>query len=256
MKKKKSDSSWESVSSWYNKSVGKEGHYYHQKIVLPGVLRLLELHKTPNPTLLDLACGQGILARFLPKETSYAGIDLSESLIRAAKQEATKNQHFFVGDVTAKLPVEKQDFTHATFILALQNIKEPARALTNASSHIKKGGMLILVLNHPCFRIPRQSSWQVDQTKKIQYRRVDRYLSPLSIPILAHPGKGGKSEHTLSFHHPLSTYSLWLKEAGFAIELIEEWCSDKQSEGGAAAMENRARAEFPLFLALTARKIL
>jgi hypothetical protein len=45
-----------------------------------------------------------------------------------------------------------------------------------------------------------------------------------------------------------------LKDAGFAIDVIEEWTSDKESEGRAARMENRSRSEFPLFLAIKAFK--
>jgi hypothetical protein len=37
------------------------------------------------------------------------------------------------------------------------------------------------------------------------------------------------------------------------IDALEEWTSDKESEGKASRMENKARSEFPLFLALRAR---
>jgi hypothetical protein len=36
---------------------------------------------------------------------------------------------------------------------------------------------------------------------------------------------------------------------------MEEWCSDKKSEGAAARMEDRARKEFPLFLTILASKV-
>jgi len=39
------------------------------------------------------------------------------------------------------------------------------------------------------------------------------------------------------------------------IEKIEEWASDKDSVGKAAKMENRARAEIPLFMAIQAKLI-
>jgi hypothetical protein len=109
-------------------------------------------------------------------------------------------------------------------------------------------------MNHPCFRIPRQSSWKVDDEQKIQYRRIDRYTSPMKIPIQAHPSKGQSSATTWSFHHPLASYSQWLNETGFVIELIEEWHSNKVSTGKAAKMENRSREEIPLFLAIKAKK--
>jgi hypothetical protein len=107
-------------------------------------------------------------------------------------------------------------------------------------------------MNHPCFRVPRQSSWGVDEQKKLQYRRIDRYMEPLKIPIQTHPGQGDKSPQTWSFHHPLSTYVEGLSKSGFVIEKIEEWLSDKLSTGGKAKMENRSRLEFPLFLTIYA----
>jgi ubiquinone/menaquinone biosynthesis C-methylase UbiE len=246
------ETSWESVGSWYHGKVGEKGHYYHEHVILPRLLPLLDL--SPASSLLDLACGQGILARHLPPKMAYVGIDISNALIReASKMSKAKNHRFLVGDVTKPLPI-KETFSHASIVLALQNIEDPLSVLKNAAQSLQKEGKLILVLNHPCFRIPRQSSWQVDEQKKIQYRRIDRYLSPLKIPIQTHPSQREASSQTWSFHHALSDYSRWLKESGFAIEVIEEWCSDKKSTGKAAPMENRSRKEFPLFLTLVARK--
>lgn len=246
MKNNSNSSSWEDSNEWYDRIVGKQGHYFHEKIILPHLLKLLSLNSSSR--LLDLACGQGILSRHIPKDVSYTGIDLSASLIRAAKQHQILKHHVFLtADVTGPLPL-KSSFTHATIILALQNIEHPLATLKNAKAHLEPGGKLVIVLNHPCFRIPRQSSWGVDPAKKLQYRRIDRYFSPLKIPIQTHPGKGEDSAHTFSFHHPLSAYTQWLQEAGFKICQMEEWCSDKKSTGAAASYENRSRKEFPLFL--------
>ena len=245
--------SWESSADWYDKIVGEKGHYYHEHLILPKTLMLLKFG--PQSSLLDLACGQGVFARAIPKQIDYTGVDISPALIKAAKQltPAGKRQ-FFIGDVTKPLPVKQRDFSHAICILALQNISDPLAALKNGAAHLKKGGRFCLVLNHPCFRIPRQSSWGIDSAKKLQYRRLDHYFTPLEIPISTHPGKG-ESTSTISYHHPLSQYVSWLVEAGFAIVALEEWCSDKKSTGAAAKMENRARREFPLFLAVLAEKI-
>ncbi len=151
------------------------------------------------------------------------------------------------------MPIKDLSFTHATIILALQNVAHPEAVLQNAARHLQPGGTLVIVLNHPCFRIPRQTHWGIDAPKKLQYRRIDRYLSPLKIPIQAHPSQKERSATTWSFHRPLSAYSRFLTDAGFSIIQIEEWISDKISTGKAAKMENRARAEFPLFLTFKAR---
>lgn len=255
MKKKPLETTWQGVEKWYDASVGEKGHYYHQKVIFPNLLKLLPLKQCRS--LLDLGCGQGVFARHLPPDVSYLGVDISPGLIKAAKRLNKNEQaHFQVADLTKGTTLNQEGFDAAVSILALQNMEKPDKAIKNAAKYLNDRGYFAIVLNHPCFRIPRQTFWQVDEGKKIQYRRIDRYLSPLKIPIQMHPGKQEASDvETWSFHHPLSTYVNWLKEAGFAVTDMGEWCSDKTSVGGAAKMENRARQEFPLFLAILARKI-
>lgn len=258
MKKNFKNTSWQKVAPWYNRVTEHgQGHYYHQHVVIPGALRLLDLGSrqlTVNYKLLDLACGNGVLAKSLPKGIEYFGVDSAPALINVAQKTDQNRKHkYLVSDVTKpfQAPV---DFTHAAIILSLQNIKDPAKALQNVSLHLKTGGTLVIVLNHPAFRIPRQSAWGVDTDRKIQYRRIDKYMSPMTIPINMNPGDRS-SEITISYHFPISAYAKMLKDAGFVIEEIEEWTGDKESVGRAARMENRGRAEIPLFLAIKAIKL-
>lgn len=248
MKNKTENDSWNA----YDKTVGSSGHYYHQNLILPKTLELLALKKTEGASVLDLGCGQGVLARHLPEKVVYVGVDASPGLLKSARNYTS--HEFIQSDLAQPLALKKKDFTHATIILALQNIQDPLQVLQNAALHLREGGKLLIVLNHPCFRIPRQSSWGIDEQKKTQYRRIDRYFSPLEVPIQMRPGSQEAPETTWSYHHPLSMYTQWLHKAGFAIALIEEWCSDKKSIGKAAPMENRARVEFPLFLTFLASK--
>ncbi len=173
----------------------------------------------------------------------------------AQKPDQNPRHHFAVTDLMKPtLPISKNDFSHAIMILALQNVQDPKRVFHHVCEHLKSGGKFLIVINHPCFRIPRQSSWGVDEAKKTQYRRIDRYLSPIEIPIQAHPSKSERSTLTWSYHLPLSNYVNGLAEAGFVITRLEEWSSDKVSQGKAAKMENRSRSEIPLFAALLAEK--
>ena len=240
---------WDLDASWYASCVGEKGHYYHQAVILPNVLRMLgTVH-----SLLDIGCGNGVLARHLPKDVEYLGIDQSQKLINEATKQS-KGRLFYVADAT-ELSIEKHDFDRAIFLLSLQNIEDGEKALFHTSQHVKKNGRLLLILNHPCFRIPRQSSWGVDVEKKLQYRRLNGYLSPQKIPIQTHPSKSEQSSTTYTYHHPLSDYAQWLQKAHCSIVAMEEWCSDKVSVGKMARMENRARHEFPLFLAIEAVKL-
>lgn len=251
-----SPTSWEPVQQWYRKIVGEEGHYYHQHVVLPGLINLLNFEKNPETIrLLDLGCGNGVLAKTLPPQAYYTGIDISPSFIQEAKQRfSSKNFEFLVSDITKPLPLKNKKFTHATMVLCAQNLEHPEAAIKEASNYLEKDGVLVIVINHPIFRIPRQSSWEIDEEKKLQYRRIDRYMTSLKIPIQAHPGQRN-SPMTFSFHYPLHQIIQWFAKAGLLIETLEEWCSDKQSIGKNAKMENRGREEFPLFMAIKARKI-
>jgi ubiquinone/menaquinone biosynthesis C-methylase UbiE len=250
---KQKNTSWQNVSKWYNKVVGEKGSYYHQHVIIPNSLKLLLLKN--NDKILDLGCGQGIFSRYIPQNCKYLGIDLSKDLISSAiKLNRNNNFQYKVGDITKQLNVNTKDFTVATIILALQNIQDQNSVIKNVSNYIELNGKLLIVLNHPCFRIPRQSDWGVDIQNKQQYRKIFRYLSPLKIPINMTPGSKFQQAHTWSFHNPISYYSTILNNNGFVIERIEEWVSDKESKGKASKMENRIRSEIPLFMAILARK--
>jgi ubiquinone/menaquinone biosynthesis C-methylase UbiE len=245
--------SWQGVAKSYSNQIGQKGDYYHQQVILPNLIRLLELK--PKTRLLDLACGEGILARSIPAIGEYLGYDISPSLVEEARSKDIAPNHYYgVGDVTKELTIRKSGFDRATIILALQNIKQPFKAIRNAGKHLVSGGRLIIVLNHPSFRIPQHSGWGTDKENKLQYRKVDSYMTALEIAIDSNPFFGKNNRKTYSYHYPLSVYSEMIFDAGFLLEKIEEWISPKVSDGGMAQIENRARKEFPLFMALVAVK--
>lgn len=252
-KAKLKNTSWSPVAKWYTGIVGDSGHYFHQNVIFPHLKNLLD--PKGGESVLDVGCGQGVYARTLPHNVDYTGIDASKELIAEAKK-LTKNakQTYYVADATKGLPVPADSFNHAVCILAIQNMKDGSGVIAGIGTSLKPSGDLVIVMNHPSFRIPRQSSWGVDAGNKLEYRRVNRYLSPLEIPINAHPGLQD-SPMTWTYHQPLEYYVKAIKAAGMWVTDIEEWTSDKVSVGKAARGENRARSEFPLFLAIKAVKI-
>lgn len=254
MNRKSNTTSWESSQQWYRSCVGEKGHYYHKKIIIPQVLSILKKQSKKNLRVIDFACGTGVLERAIPKTYEYVGLDISASFIKHAKEHAKAEKHTFkVFDITKPYSTEEK-FDAACIILALQNIATPEKVFKNIYKSLNPGGIFIAVLNHPCFRIPRQSSWEVDNKSKVQYRKISSYMSEQKIPIQTHPSQKGHSPVTHSFHSPLSSYVKKLKDLGFTICDLQEWCSDKKSEGPKAKMEDRARKEFPLFLCWTAKK--
>jgi ubiquinone/menaquinone biosynthesis C-methylase UbiE len=245
---------WESVADWYVGYMGKEGGGYQREIVFPGAERLL--HPKKDGVYLDIACGQGAFAKQLAKKAGKVfGFDVSPSLIAAAKEYAPPNLELRVADATRFASrYSPAFFDGAVCNLAIQNMDPLEPVLADAARVLKPGATLIITMNHPAFRQPRQSGWGWDEERKLQYRRVDKYMSEYEMPIIAHPGSAPNVK-TYSYHRPLSSYVSALAKHGFVIDTMEEWVSNKISDSGPRAKaENIARNEIPMFLAIRARK--
>lgn len=252
---KNNSTSWENVASWYNKLVDKKGHFYHTSVIIPAIKKILKFDSINS--IVDLGCGQGIMSRYIPRKINYLGIDISKTLIYQAKKYSEDNalHKFLIYDLCLPLNQYQNEFDCALAILSLQNMKNPVQAISNASLLLKKNGTLIIVLNHPCFRIPRQTQWDFDNSQNICYRRINAYLTPKSIPINMHPGKKGINEVTTSFHFPMSYWINTLTQVGFSSLIMEELISIKTSTGSRKKAENNIRKEIPLFLMLKANKL-
>lgn len=249
------DTSWNQVAKWYDNLLSERGHDLHKEIVVPGAIKLLEPQK--GEKTLDLGCGQGVLAMEIAKSGAFVtGVDLSKKLINLAvsRSRGMKNLDFLVADASDLTGMSAESFDAAVSVLALQNMDPISKVIREAARVLKQAGRFVFVINHPCFRIPRQSGWGFDEKRKLQYRRVDRYMTEMKIPIQMHPGEA-PDVYTWTFHRPLSAYFEQLTSSGFVVTKLEEWVSRRKSLPGAKARaENISREEIPLFLAIRAIK--
>lgn len=246
--------SWEPVAKWYGKHL-KEEDTFQAEVIFPGSLRLL--YPIKGKSYIDIACGEGSFVRSVANTgASVLGFDISSSLIKQAEAKKIKGATFRVANATDFARYyDPASFDGASCNLAIQNIDDFAAVFTDAGKVLKPGAPFVIVLNHPMFRIPRQTGWGWDEKRALQYRRVDTYLTPNEIPIVANPGEGAKSKVTYSYHRPLTIYMKELAKAGFMVDAIEEWVSHHNSDSGPKAKaENRSRAEIPMFMAIRAIK--
>lgn len=247
MSHKKSPSGWNDVAQWYDGWVGKAGSHFHQKVAIPTLLDSLEINNQQH--ILDVGCGTGVLApHILKQKVTYTGIDISRKLIQKAKHYHGKQIDFRVMDARKmhhNLP--KSHYDVAVFLLSIQDMNPLDVVIRNVSQVLRAGGMLAIVMTHPCFRIPRQSGWGYEKSKKLQYRRIDRYLTPLKIPMKQH-----RQGVTISFHRPLSVYINTLAQCGLVINKLDEITT---YQTGSNKAEQRANDEFPLFMLIRAIKM-
>jgi ubiquinone/menaquinone biosynthesis C-methylase UbiE len=254
---------WGAVADWYDELVGESGSEFHRNVVLPGVLRLLTVGR--GQAFLDVACGQGVLCRLMAaRGVNCLGVDAAGDLVRIARERAAQRaekdsglgeQNYQVADARDLLSLPAERFDAAACVLAIQNIHPIGPVFQGVRRSLKAGGAVVLVMMHPAFRSPKETSWGWDEKGGVQYRRVDKYLVPRKHPIVTHPGKK-TGEYTWTFHKPLQDYVEALVKAGLLVDAIEEWPSHKNSTSGPkAAAENTARKEIPMFLAIRAVKV-
>ncbi|MDP1743251.1 MAG: methyltransferase domain-containing protein [Candidatus Amesbacteria bacterium] len=238
---------WDPVADWYDGWVGDKGSIHHIKLAIPAVMELLAVK--PGEKILDIGCGQGVLAQYIVSAQGlYTGIDVSEQLIKIAKNRKISQSNFLVGDARK---LNLSGFDAGVMMLSIQDIDPLEDVIKAVTKAIKVGGRLVIFMNHPAFRIPRQSGWGWDEGRKLQYRRIDRYLTPLAVPMKAY--SGGQGGVTTSFHRPLQNYVNILGNNGFVIDRMLEIPTYKTSQPGPnARAENLSFREIPQFLALRA----
>ncbi len=245
--------SWGGVSDWYDKLVESDDSY-QTKVIRPNILRFTG--KVENLAVLDLACGQGYFSRlFKEAGAQVMGVDISKELISYAIQKSgTRGIEYHISPAHRLPFIKSNSLDVVVSVLAFQNIENLPDVMKELARVLKDDGRIILVLNHPAFRIPQTSDWGFDEKKQTQYRREDAYLSEKTISIEMHPGKKG-SETTVSFHRPLQYFFKMFNKYGFAVTRLEEWISHKASQPGPRQKaEDKARKEFPMFMALEIRK--
>lgn len=246
------DTSWGRDADWYDELLSKPGTY-QEAVILPNLIRFMEIDR--GTTVIDIACGQGYFSRaFAAKGADVLGIDAGSSLIDSAIEQRG-GPTYRVGAAEDLAGIADGSFDRAAIVLAIQNIEPAAAAIAEAARVTAADGKVVIVMTHPSFRIARHSDWAWSEDGATQYRRQSRYMSELKEKIQTHPGSD-PDRYTYTFHRPLQYYVKALGKAGLAVTRLEEWTSNRKSQPGPRAVaEDRARAEFPLFLAIEARKI-
>ena len=246
-------SAWDRQATWYDGWVGGKGSRYHQGIVLPVALELLD--PRDGEEILDVGAGQGVLAPAVVRAGArYTGVDASPRLIDAARRRHGRAGRFEVGDarrLSAVKDLRQGGYDAAAFVLSIQDMDPLEPVFDSLDWALRPASRVVIVMTHPAFRQPRHSGWGFDEGRKLTYRRVDAYLTPMAVPMKS----VGGSAPTRSFHRPLSDYVNGLAAYGFAVDALREPGDLPEEERpGKRPTRGNADAEIPLFLALRARR--
>ena len=125
-------------------------------------------------TVLDLCCGEGHNTRILAKKgAKVTGIDFSPRQIELAKQEEKKEKlsiKYLVMDAANLTELPDSYFDLVTCFMALQDIENYRKAVSETSRVLKPNGRFIFSIPHPCFEKITVNGKTVTQQKRTSER--------------------------------------------------------------------------------------
>ena len=242
---------WDPVAGWYAGWAGAQGSEHHRRLAIPALLELLE--PVVGERILDIGCGPGALAPHVTKAGAcYTGVDASRRLLAFARRHHGARGEFVLGDATRLTEcgsLRASTFDAVVFLLSIQDIDPLDRAIDSAAWALRSGGRIVILMTHPCFRIPRQSGWGWDHKRRLHYRRIDRYLTPLAVPMKRYGGN--RRGATRSYHRPLMDYVNGLAGAGIVVDRLSELPTYRAGSAvGTGRGAQSADSEIPLFLGM------
>lgn len=193
---------------------------YH-KVLIPTIYRLVGNIKHKN--IIDVGCGSGILtAKLALNGAMVIGVDPSEEMIKIAKREFNYIKNIKFCNITIEnyaLEFPDRQFDIAISNMSLITIPNYQEAIFSISKILKKKGLFIINITHPCFWNQYR---KYESLESFEYKIPHEQKGEFTISL----NKKGLPSPTTHFHRPLEHYFQSLKEANFIIEdLIEPYPS-------------------------------
>jgi ubiquinone/menaquinone biosynthesis C-methylase UbiE len=178
-----------------------EGHdHFFWRFSMPA---LLELAPAPGRLTLDVASGEGRMARAL-RDAGHTvlAIESSPTLVRAARK-ADPRMEVLRANVT-RLPMGAEIADLAVCSMALMDFDDLGGALREIARVLVPGGHVCASVSHPA----SSRKWVE------HYFDTARFATPME--------RAGLQMTFESFHHTLDDYTRALEAAGFVIEALRE----------------------------------
>jgi ubiquinone/menaquinone biosynthesis C-methylase UbiE len=168
--------------------------------------------------VLDLACGEGYNTRFLAERgAKVTGVDFSERLIEYARNEEESKKlgiQYCVLDAAHLKGLADSYFDLTTCFMALQDIENYGKAVSEVSRVLKLGGRFVFSIPHPCFERIMLNEKKVDAARR--YFEETKYVIEWNMERLSIPFR------TITFHRTLTDYFDALNRNGLHVSRLVE----------------------------------
>lgn len=211
---------YDEIAGWYDEAV-REGPLapFHEWMI-PIVLDLAG--EVSGRRVLDLACGQGIVARRLAdRGASVVGVDVSERLLETARsyeREEPLGISYLLEDARTLDGLEDAGFDGVVCNMSLMDIPDLGATLRSVARVLRPGGWFVFSVVHPICQTPG-SPWWVREGDEIVGVEVRDYFAEGHWRRDNPEGIRGRLG---AYHRTLATYVNGLVGAGFAVERLLE----------------------------------
>ena len=220
---------WNQKARFWDALHGDFGNTFHQRLVEPSVLQLLELKA--GEAVLDVGCGNGAFVRRLAESGALVtAFDFSEELIRRARArgaEASAAVDFRVIDGTdeaAMLALGAERFDAITCTMALMDMPTIDPLFRAAARLLRKGGRFIFSTQHPAFNSnnPIFVHEKEDRDGVVGDHFAVKLRAYLDMPPLKGSGAPGEPSPHYYYHRPLGELLGAAFAVGFALDGLLE----------------------------------
>ena len=185
----------------------------------PNVLREYLPEDLEGVRILDAGCGRGDASRFLARQGALvSGVDISEPLIRRARQDAVAESltiDYRVHDLTQPLPFEDQFFDAVVSVMTLMDVHDPLAAIRHIGRTIRMEGILTFSILHPCFYRPKMERYPGTGVDTDHYYNRERIEG-------RHVEDDGERFFYRQYHRTLGDYLMTLVHAQLFLETFVE----------------------------------
>ncbi|MCX4749779.1 methyltransferase domain-containing protein [Kitasatospora sp. NBC_01287] len=234
---------WDSIADWYAERIrtGSALHAFNREVLLDQLPARLT-----GQRVLDLGCGEGIIARAVAaRGARVLGVDPAPRMIehaRAAGGGEPGTVAYAVDDGTVLGTVADGCVEWVTAGLSLNNVPDLDAALAAVRRVLTPRGALVLTVPHPCFEAP-QAGWT--RTADGTERRVVGDYRTEGFWRSDNPHGVRRAGNQ---HRTLATCLTALLGHGFRLEAVGE-----PAPGPLVLAEQPRRAGLPPFLVVRAR---
>ena len=120
----------------------------------PKLLKAIYQNTKPNSMIFDYGCGWGEFANILSNEGyNVYGFDQSDQMVDNAKQKFSKPNFIFKKDLLKNFALFKKSFDLivSNLVLCILTEKQQQIMLKRIKKLVKKNGIIIISMCHPCF---------------------------------------------------------------------------------------------------------